>query len=118
MIPSGPPTSAAANLLFSPVMHLLLQRFREDYDMVVIDTPPSLQMPDARVVAREADAVVLVIRAGHTTRDAALATSQRFTEDKTRILGNYPERLEPKRLGKWILRILQGVLRRIVQVLA
>ena len=87
VIPSGPPTSGAANLLFSPVMHLLLQRFREDYDMVVIDTPPSLQMPDARVVAREADAVVLVIRAGHTTRDAALATSQRFTEDKTRILG-------------------------------
>ena len=55
--------------------------------MVILDTPPSLQMPDARVVAREADAVVLVFRSGRTTRDAALATAQRFTEDKTRILG-------------------------------
>jgi capsular exopolysaccharide synthesis family protein len=87
VMPSGPATSAAANLLFSPVMHLLLQRFKTEYDMVILDTPPSLQMPDARVVGREADAVVLVIRAGRTTRDAALATSQRFSEDKTRILG-------------------------------
>jgi capsular exopolysaccharide synthesis family protein len=86
-IPSGPSTSAAANLLFSPVLRLLLQRFRNEYDMVIVDTPPSLQMPDARVVAREADAVVLVFRSGRTTRDAALATAQRFAEDKTRILG-------------------------------
>jgi receptor protein-tyrosine kinase len=86
-LPSGPATSAAANLLFSPVMSLLLQRFRNEYDMVIVDTPPSLQMPDARVVAREADAVVLVFRSGRTTRDAALATAQRFAEDQTRILG-------------------------------
>jgi capsular exopolysaccharide synthesis family protein len=86
-MPSGPATSAAANLLFSPVLHLLLQRFRDEYDMVIVDTPPSLQMPDSRVVAREADAVVLVFRSGRTTRDAALATAQRFAEDKTRILG-------------------------------
>jgi capsular exopolysaccharide synthesis family protein len=86
-MPSGPATSAAANLLFSPVLNLLLQRFRDEYDMVIVDTPPSLQMPDARVVAREADAVVLVFRSGRTTRDAALATAQRFAEDKTRILG-------------------------------
>jgi capsular exopolysaccharide synthesis family protein len=86
-MPSGPSTSAAANLLFSPVLRLLLQRFRNEYDMVIVDTPPSLQMPDARVVAREADAVVLVFRSGRTTRDAALATAQRFAEDKTRILG-------------------------------
>jgi capsular exopolysaccharide synthesis family protein len=86
-MPSGPSTSAAANLLFSPVMRLLLQRFRNEFDMVIVDTPPSLQMPDARVVAREADAVVLVFRSGRTTRDAALATAQRFAEDKTRILG-------------------------------
>jgi capsular exopolysaccharide synthesis family protein len=86
-MPSGPSASAAANLLFSPVMRLLLQRFRNEYDMVIVDTPPSLQMPDARVVGREADAVVLVFRSGRTTRDAALATAQRFAEDKTRILG-------------------------------
>ena len=55
--------------------------------MVIIDTPPMLQMPDARVLGRLADAVILVTRAGQTTRDAAMAASQRFAEDRTRVLG-------------------------------
>ncbi len=87
VMPSGPATSAAANLLFSKNMHALLTRFRKEYDLVLLDTPPMLQMPDARVVGRQADAVILVIRANHTTRDAALAATQRFSEDQTKLLG-------------------------------
>jgi Mrp family chromosome partitioning ATPase len=46
--------------------------------------PPT---PDARVLGRMADAVVMVNRAGHTTRDAAVAAQHRFSEDQTRVLG-------------------------------
>ena len=46
-----------------------------------------LQMTDARVVGRIADAVVVVARAGLTTRDALLAIKDRFTEDRIPILG-------------------------------
>jgi len=87
VMPSGPATSAAANLLFSESMQSLLARFKQEYDMVVIDTPPMLQMPDARVVGRQADAVILVVRANRTTRDAALAARQRLAEDQTHVLG-------------------------------
>lgn len=87
VLPSGPSTSAAANLLFAGNMPELLARFRKDFDMILIDTPPMLQMPDARVIGRMADGVLLVTRAGHTTRDAAIAARQRFSEDQTRILG-------------------------------
>jgi capsular exopolysaccharide synthesis family protein len=95
-IPSGPSTSAAASLLFSPHLQELLQRFRDEFDTVLIDTPPSLQMPDARVIGRLADAVVLVTRANHTTRDAALAARQRFGEDQTRVLGTILNDWDPK----------------------
>jgi capsular exopolysaccharide synthesis family protein len=95
-LPSGPSTSAAASLLFSPHMQELLKRFKGEFDTVLIDTPPTLQMPDARVIGRLSDAVVLVTRANHTTRDAILAARQRFGEDKTRVLGTILNDWDPK----------------------
>jgi len=72
------------------------ERFKKEYDMVLIDTPPMLQMPDARVAGRYADAVVMVIRAGQTTRDAAIAARERLTEDGTRVLGTILNDWNPK----------------------
>jgi succinoglycan biosynthesis transport protein ExoP len=95
-LPSGPATSAAASLLFSPHMQELLKRFKGEFDTVLIDTPPTLQMPDARVIGRLADAVVLVTRANHTTRDAAVAARQRFSEDQTRVLGTILNDWDPR----------------------
>ena len=87
VFPSGAATSSAANLLHSPAMERLLKQVSEEFDMVLIDSPPMLQIPDARVVARLVDGVVLVVRSGHTTRDAALAARQRFRDDNTEITG-------------------------------
>jgi capsular exopolysaccharide synthesis family protein len=85
VIPAG--QTAASGLLYSPVLPQLLKRFKQEFDMVLIDTPPMLHMPDARVVGRQADAVVLVVRAGQTTRDAAMAARERLVEDGTRVIG-------------------------------
>jgi len=85
VLPAGP--SGGAGLLHSPVLEQLLKRFKQEFDMVVIDTPPMLQMPDARIIGKCADAVIMVIRAGQTTRDAAIAARERLTEDGTRVLG-------------------------------
>jgi Mrp family chromosome partitioning ATPase len=46
-----------------------------------------LQIPDARVLGRVVDKVILIARAGKTTRDAALASFQRFQEDGSAVLG-------------------------------
>ena len=42
------------------------------------------------------DCVIRVLRAGHTTRDAALAASQRFAEDGTVVLGTVLNNWHPK----------------------
>jgi len=97
LLPSGPSTQAAANLLYSANLPELLEKFKKDFDMVILDTPPMLQMPDARVVGRIADGVLLVFRAGQTTRDAAIAARQRFTEDETRVVGTILNGWDPKR---------------------
>jgi capsular exopolysaccharide synthesis family protein len=84
---AGPPTQAAAHLLYSPNFAALLAGLRSQYDMILVDTPPMLQMTDARVAARLVDAVVLVARSGKTTRDSLLAARDRFMEDRIVVLG-------------------------------
>jgi capsular exopolysaccharide synthesis family protein len=87
VLPAGPPTRAAAHLLYSPNFEAMVERLRTGYDMILIDAPPVLQLTDARVAGRQADGVVLVGRAGRTTRDALTATRDRFQEDRIRVLG-------------------------------
>jgi Mrp family chromosome partitioning ATPase len=76
-----------------------LNYLRDQFDVVLIETPPMLQIPDARIVGRSADKVIMVIRAGQTTRDAALAARQRFSEDGTDILGTILNDWDPKSSG-------------------
>jgi succinoglycan biosynthesis transport protein ExoP len=87
VLTSGPAIQAGADLLFSGFMPSVIARYRNEFDMVLIDTPPMLLMPDARVLARLADAVVLVARAGQTSRRAIQAAYRRFVEDRTPVLG-------------------------------
>src|SRR5213078_3336498 len=58
-----------ADLLSSPRIRQALERLRSQYDFVIIDTQPVLPVTDAVVLAREADAVVLVVK-GHGTPGA------------------------------------------------
>ena len=96
VLSSGPAVKSAPNLLYSAKLPELLAKFRSEFDIVIIDTPPMLQMPDARVVGRAADAVILVMRAGRTSRDSALAAHQRFEEDGTRVLGTILNDWDPR----------------------
>ena len=97
LLPSGPEALGATNLLYSPRMPELLHRLRQKFDTILIDSPPMLQIPDARVLGRLADAVILVIRASLTTRDSAQAARQRFAEDGTPVLGTILNDWNPKR---------------------
>ena len=97
VFPSGPATQAAANLLYSPRLTELLARVKKEYDMVLIDTPPMLQMTDARVLGRMTDAVIMVARAEQTTRDALIAATKRLSEDRIRVLGTILNDWNPKR---------------------
>src|SRR5712691_8342470 len=70
VLPAGTPPPNPAELLASPNMRDVLAQLREQYDHIVIDTPPSLSVTDAVVLSPRADAVVLVIRSGQTTKQA------------------------------------------------
>jgi polysaccharide biosynthesis transport protein len=71
----------------SPKVPLLLAALRRKFDMIVIDTPPVLHFPEARLMGRLSDGVVLVIRSDHTDRIEALAAQEKLWEDGIPILG-------------------------------
>ncbi len=96
VLPSGPATPAAASLLHAPHLQELLSNCRKEFDTIIIDTPPVQEMSDARVLGSLADAVILVVRAGQTTRVAAAAAAQRFAEDNTRVLGTILNDWDPR----------------------
>ncbi len=87
LLPSGPLSDSVATMLHSPRLGELISRLRVNYDLVLIDTPPVLPFADARIFGKLADAVVLVVRAGQTTRDTAVAAKARFVEDGLLVFG-------------------------------
>lgn len=58
----------AADFFASGRVQEFLERAREVYDIIVIDTPPVLLVPDARVVGQFSDAVIYAVRWNRTTR--------------------------------------------------
>ncbi len=97
VLTSGSTTAAATSLLYSSRMPELLEQLSAEFETIFIDTPPMLQIPDARVLGRMVDRVIMVVRAGKTTRDAAIAARQRFSEDGTQMLGTILNDWNPKR---------------------
>jgi len=93
LLPSG--HTEDTGLLFKPELRALLRRLKAEFDMVLIDTPPMLQMPDARLFGRHADAVILVV-AQHTARDAARVACQKLREDGSFLLGTILNNWNPK----------------------
>jgi polysaccharide biosynthesis transport protein len=96
VLTSGDARGNPTYLLYSPRFGRLLSKARREYDLVLIDAPPAIQLADARVLGRLADGVILVIHAGRTTREGAAFCCQRFAEDGARVLGTI--------LNSWDLR--------------
>jgi polysaccharide biosynthesis transport protein len=100
VLPSGNVADASddgvLDLLHSPQMLGLFRCARRDFDFVLVDTPPVLQIPDARALARFADAVILIVRAGETSRDLAVSALRRFAGDSTPVLGTILNQWDPR----------------------
>jgi capsular exopolysaccharide synthesis family protein len=87
VLPAGKMPPNPAELLASSNMRDLLADLREKYDHIVIDTPPSLSVTDAVVLSPRADAVVLVIRSGQTTKQALRRSRDILTQVNAKVVG-------------------------------
>ena len=87
ILPAGTPPPNPAELLASSNMKDVLAELREEYDHIVVDSPPTLSVTDAVVMSTRADAVVLVIRCGQTTKQALRRSRDLLMQVNARVCG-------------------------------
>jgi polysaccharide biosynthesis transport protein len=87
IMPAGPIPPQPAELLSSTLMKEYIARWRNEFDHVVIDTPPCLSVTDAVVLSPEADRVILVARSGKTTKPALRSASDLLLQVNARVMG-------------------------------
>ncbi len=81
-IPSNP-----SELLGSQKMEVILNALKDDYEYIIIDAPPALGVADARVLGRICDAILVVVMAKKTTRDATVELKDALERSGEKIVG-------------------------------
>lgn len=87
MIFTGPVPPNPAELLGSDKFAELIQYLREDYDYVIIDTPPLGSVVDSMIVAEQCDGVVMVVEANSISYKFVQKVIKQLEKGKCRILG-------------------------------
>ncbi|MCF8037810.1 MAG: polysaccharide biosynthesis tyrosine autokinase [Desulfohalobiaceae bacterium] len=87
LIPSGPIPPNPSELLGSQGMSGLLETLKENYERIVIDSPPLTAVTDASLLAQKADGVILVVRAFVTSKQAVKAGLEQLRNVGAKILG-------------------------------
>lgn len=87
ILPVGDAKQATSELLETPAFRALLSRVESEYDIVLIDAPPALLTSDSVHLAKEVDAVALVVRAMREKRGMVSRMIGQFEGLRAEILG-------------------------------
>jgi non-specific protein-tyrosine kinase len=93
VLTSGPLPPNPSELLASQKMRNLVDRLKEEADVIIFDTPPALPVTDAAVLSTQVDGVLLVTDAGRTRRGAARRATDNLRQVGDNILGAALNRL-------------------------
>jgi polysaccharide biosynthesis transport protein len=86
-VSSGSIPPHPAELLASDLMRNYLQMWREEFDHIIVDTPPVLSVSDAVMLSAYVESTIVVVRAGKTRKEALRRVHAIFSQVKTRVLG-------------------------------
>ncbi len=87
VLPCGPVPPNPAELLHTEAFGTLLQQMASRYDRVIIDSPPVGIVSDSVVISTRVDGTLMVLKAGHTSRDVARAAVRALSDVKARVFG-------------------------------
>jgi chain length determinant protein tyrosine kinase EpsG len=82
MVPPNP-----QELLVRESFDFVLDRFAEQYDIVVLDTPPATESADAEILAARAGAAILMMRRNSTRQARLLQAMECLTRSGTKVIG-------------------------------
>jgi len=92
---------SAPGLVGSTRMQTLLGELREQFDLVILDTPPVNILTDAALLGVNADGVLLVVRAGSTDTAALRYAMEQLNHVRAPTLGIVLNAVDLKRFGAY-----------------
>ncbi len=87
LLPAGPVPPNPAELLNSARALDIFMRLRDQYDLVLIDSPPVLPVTDAAILSQYADATLMLAAAGQTRRADLHRAVEKLDQVGAKILG-------------------------------
>ncbi|MCK6553721.1 polysaccharide biosynthesis tyrosine autokinase [Candidatus Binatia bacterium] len=99
VLPAGPPPPNPAELVGSAVMNEVLATLSENFDFVLVDSPPILPVTDSVVMATKTDGVVVVVKASEWGRDVVGKALSHLDAVRARVLGVVLNSVDVKRGG-------------------
>lgn len=87
VVPRGSLPPNPAELVGSRKMEGLMRSLREEFEYLILDSPPVLPVADALMLSRITDATLLVVRSDLTDRAQAQEARNRLLRVRARILG-------------------------------
>jgi capsular exopolysaccharide synthesis family protein len=87
VIPTGTKPPSPADFVASPGFTSGIRAIEAEADLVILDAPPVLPVSDALSIGRQVDAVILVVRAGQTTRDEVVETLDSLRQVGADVIG-------------------------------
>lgn len=91
----------AADIFSSDRFSTFLKEVRKGYDYIVIDTPPVLVVPDARVIGQHCDAIMYTVRWDSTTKTQVLAALRELAAVNLVPTGLVLSQVDPKGMKKY-----------------
>lgn len=98
ILPAGMRPQTPHDLFTSPRMRLLLEELRQKFDFVILDTSPILAVADSCVIARQADAVLMVAQWRKTPRKLAEASVRALAMTDASLAGTVLSQADIKEL--------------------
>jgi capsular exopolysaccharide synthesis family protein len=87
LITSGHIPPNPAELLSSEGVSRHLDILKEKYDRIIVDSPPIMSATDPVIIGTFIDEVLLVVKAGQTSRDHALTAIRKLQHVKANLIG-------------------------------
>jgi len=87
ILPTGTNPLNPAELLSSGATGALIKELREEFDIIIIDTPPVIPVTDAAIMAEHADGIILIYEVGKVGRDVLKRAVSHLDSAKAEIWG-------------------------------
>jgi Mrp family chromosome partitioning ATPase len=88
VLSAGAPPPNPQELITRNIFDVVIERLTQQFDLIILDTPPASESADAELLAARAGAAVILARLNHSKEKVITDTAQSLTRYGVQIVGS------------------------------